>query len=227
MTTSRDLHTVQRYDEELNELRTLVIAMGEAVLSQFRSALTALCNRDPNLAQQVVDRDEEIDRYQLNADRTISMLLALRAPVASDLRLVMAASKSAAELELIGDEAVKIASMARFGDAVHATHPLDGEVRRMGSLALESLENGVSLLNDQNELKAQKVMANHRDLDQAFETILGQLMAMSSSSSTEVSTAVRLVLAVKALERVGHHTQSLTEYVMLQVKNDFSRAGDR
>lgn len=109
MDSSSERHTVQRYDSELNHLHYLVLEMGGLVIYQVRSALNAFMGRDMRLAQKVMDRDREIDQLEVKADDMISSLIARRAPVANDLRLVISASKSVAELERIGHHTQNLA----------------------------------------------------------------------------------------------------------------------
>jgi phosphate transport system protein len=195
------------------------------VVSQVRSAFTAFNRRDLALAAKVVDQDADVDRLEAKADDTVSGILARRAPVANDLRFVMAASKNVAELERIGDEAAKIASLVPFTIAVEASHSPDTltfDVRRMGDLALDSLQLVVGIFDVWNEATARKVIENHREMEKAFETILRRLMERTVDDSCDVSLAMSLVLSIKALERIGHSTRNMTESVMLQVTGKFS-----
>jgi len=226
MDRSSEGHTYQRYDGELNHLHYLVLEMGGLVLYQVRAALTALKAHDIALAQKVLARDREIDRLESKADGEISTVIARRAPVANDLRLVMAVSKSVSELERIGDEAVKIASLVSLASADETSDSrsrLACDVQRLGAMALTTLENAVEVFDVWSDPKARRVIENYRDMEKAFESILRRLMTRGLDDSRHLRSAVSLVLVIKALERIGHHAQNLAKCVILQVKGEYPR----
>lgn len=227
MPNSSEIHIVQRYDRELEQLRALVLEMGERVIEQVRSALKAFGDADEALAQNVVKRDREIDELETTADDMISSVLARRSPVANDLRFVMSSSKSVAELERIGDEAAKIASLVALTvdteAASEAHRQRMHDVRRMGEMATGALQHAMAIFDVWDESKARQVIANHQDMENAFEAILSRLMTRGLDDARAVSLAMSLVLAIKALEHIGHHTRNLAEYVSLQAKGEFRR----
>ena len=227
MDSSSERHTVQRYDGELNHLHYLVLEMGGLVIYQLRSALNAFSHRDVALAQKVIDRDREIDQLEATADETISSVIARRAPMANDLRLAMATSKCVAELERIGDEAVRIAgavSLAEEGPASEPQRKRALEVQRMGDMVFESLKQAVEIFDVWDEAKARAVIARQRSVETTtFDAILRRLMTRPLDDSRAVRRAMSLVVVIKALECVGHHSQHLAEYVTMLVKGSVGR----
>jgi phosphate transport system protein len=226
MDRSSERHIVQRYDGELNHLHYLVLEMGGLVIYQLRSGLNAFAKRDEALAQKVMERDREIDHLEANADDTIASVIARRAPMANDLRLAMATSKCVAELERIGDEAVRIARVVpllEHGPVTESQRARALEVQRMGDMAFASLKMAVEVFDVWDEAKARAVITRQRRLEKAFDGILRRLMSRPLDDSRAVSWAMSQVLVIKALECVGHHSQNLAEYVTLLVKGSANR----
>ena len=214
-------HTVKRYDGELSHLHFLVLEMGGLVIEQIRDALTAFKKRDVALAKKVVTHDSEIDRMEVQADHEIMKLLARRCPVGNDLRLVFAVTKSVSDLERIGDEAVRIAGLVIqiFGnESSDPNQQLLRDVSRIGGLALSSLHQAIEVFDVWNETKAFQVIDSHREMDEEFQSELRRLMTYILEDSRNIGFAINVVLIIKALERITHHSQNLAEYAIYQMK---------
>jgi phosphate transport system protein len=217
---STEGHTYRRYDGELNHLHFLVLEMGGLVLSQVRDALTAFRTRDVLLAQRVVTKDGAVDRLEVEADEEIAKLIARHSPVGNDLRMVIAVSKSVSDLERIGDEAVRIAGLViqLFGhESGDPSGQLVRDVDRIGGLALSSLHCAVEVFDVWDERKALSVIDKHRELDLEFQSELRRLLTYVMEDARLIGFAINVVLAIKSLERIGHHAQNLAEYVVFQV----------
>ncbi|SMF97403.1 phosphate transport system protein [Methylomagnum ishizawai] len=224
-----DSHTVKRYDGELNHLHYLVLDMGGLVLGQIRAALAAFKCRDVEEARRVVASDRVVDQMEVQADDEIVKLIARRAPVGSDLRMVMAVSKSISDLERIGDEAVRIASLAiqLFGsEGSDPGNRLLRDVNRMGELAVSTLAEALEVFEVWDEAKARHVLANYHEMEEEFQADLRRLMTYIIEDSRNIGFTIGLVLAIKALERIGHHAHNLAEYVIFQVEGEDIRADD-
>ena len=220
-------HTFKRYDGELSHIHYLVLEMGTLVISQVREALAAFKGRDLALAQKVVNRDSVVDRLEVQADEEIVKLLARRSPLGSDLRLVMAVSKSVSDLERMGDEAVRIAGLVMqiFGnDSSDPNSQLVRDVNGMGALAMTSLQGAVELFDVWSEEKARAVIERHREMEEEFQSDLRRLMTYILEDSRNIGVAISVVLVIKSLERIGHHARNLAEYVIFQVKGEDIRS---
>jgi len=216
-------HTFKRYDGELGHLHYLVLEMGALVLCQVREALAAFKNRDLALARKVVTRDSEVDRLEVEADDEIVKLIARRSPVGSDLRMVMAVSKSVSDLERIGDEAVRIAGLVIQIFGTESSDPnsqLVRDVNGMGAMAMCSLQSAVEIFDVWNEEKARAVIARHREMDEEFQSGLRRLATYIMEDSRNIGFAISIILVIKSLERIGHHAQNLAEYAIFQVKGE-------
>ncbi|MFM8332154.1 MAG: phosphate signaling complex protein PhoU [Candidatus Methylumidiphilus sp.] len=216
-------HIFKRYDGELNHLHYLTLEMGGLVLNQVRDAMEAFKTRNVQLAQKVVAMDSEVDRLEVDADGEIIKLIAKRCPVSSDLRLVIAVSKSVSDLERIGDEAVRIAGLVieLFGEEGSEPNPkMLRDTNRMGEMAITSLRQAVELFDVWDEDKAHAVIANHHEMDEEFQADLRRLLTYVLEDTRNIGYAISVVLVIKALERIGHHAQNLAEYVVFQVRGD-------
>lgn len=223
MCNSTEGHTFKRYDGELNHLQYLTLEMGGLVLNQIREALTAFKARDIALAHKVTTRDGEVDRLEVEADGEIVKLIAKRGPVGSDLRLVIAVSKSISDLERMGDEAVKIAGLVAqmFGtDSSDPSYQLLRDINIMGGMAINSLKHALEVFDLWDEQKAQAVIDQHREMEEEFQSSLRRLITYVMEDSRNIGFAINLILAIKALERIGHHAKNLAEYVVFQVKGE-------
>ncbi|HUL11206.1 MAG TPA: phosphate signaling complex protein PhoU [Methylococcaceae bacterium] len=223
MSSEAEGHTFKRYDGELNHLQYVVLEMGGLVHAQVAEALAAFKKRDIGLAHKVVAKDSEVDRLEVEADAEIVKLIARRCPVGSDLRLVMAVSKSVADLERVGDEAVKIASsvIQIFGnESGDPNGQLLRDVNIMGAMALASLKNALAVFDLWDEENARKVIESYGEMEEEFQSGLRRLMTYVMEDSRNIGFAVSVVLVIKALEHIGNHARNLAEYVIFQVKGE-------
>jgi len=215
-------HIFKRYDGELNHLHYLILEMGGLVLVQVREALAAFKARDIALAHKVVALDNEVDRLEVASDDEIVKLIAKRCPVSSDLRMVIAVSKSVSDLERIGDEAVRIAGLVieLFGHESDPNSQMLRDVNRMGDMAVASLQRAVEVFDVWDEAKALSVINSRREMDEEFQADLRRLLTYVLEDTRNIGFAISVVLVIKALERIGHHAQNLAEYVIFQVQGE-------
>jgi phosphate transport system protein len=213
-------HSIRRYDGELDYLRFIVLEMGGLVVNQVDKALVAFKNRDTDLAHKVVSLDSEVDRLEVQADDEIAKIIARRSPVSSDLRMVMAVSKSVSDLERIGDEAVRIAGLIIQlfgGENSDPNSQFLRDVNRIGKIASLGLRNAVEIFDVWDEKKALQVIESHRQMEEEFQDDLRRVMTYVLEDYRNIGSAIVEVLIIKALERICHHAQNLAEYVVFQV----------
>lgn len=214
-------HTVQRFDSELSQLHLKVLEMGGLALSQLRDALRALKSKDLSLARKIAPRENQIDLLEIETDAEVINLIARRGPMGGDLRMVMAMSKSVTDLERIGDEAVRIASIAVHIYGNGGSDPNDHllrDVHVMGGFVVNALEQALRAFDTLDEIAARDVIDNHRHIEEEFEAGLRRLMTYVMEDARNVGFAVSMVLVIKALERIGAHAQNLAEYVVYQIR---------
>ena len=214
-------HTVKRYDAELSHLRGRVIEMGGLALDQINQAVNALINEDLEAAENVIDRDHINDTLEVQIDEEVVNLIARRQPVANDLRIIIAASKAVADLERIGDEAVKIARIVMFVYGHDENSPnkrLLRDVRVTSQLATGMLRKSLDAFDRLDVDNAVKVIEQDLKLDEEFQASMRHLVTYVMEDTRTIGHAINVVLIIKALERVGDHAKNIAEYIVYQVK---------
>jgi phosphate transport system protein len=214
-------HTVQRFDGEMSNLHMLTIEMGGLVLDQVKRALEALEQEDADIAREVIIRDQDVNELELKTDEQIVTLIARRAPVALDLRAIMAMSKSICDLERIGDEACKIASAVITiydSEQSNPSYQLMRDVQKMGKLAARMLRQALEAFDEMDLNKAEALTNEHYELGAEFQAGLRHLMTFILEDSRNVGHAVNAVVVAKALERIGDHSRNLAEYIIYIIK---------
>lgn len=216
-------HTVLGYDSELSQLHGRLDEMGQLVLNQLELALEALKTKDTVLARKVMLRDNEVDHLEKVADGEIFKILARRCPVASDLRMVMAASKIIDNLERIGDEASKIAVFALHlysGEGNEPNQNLLRDVFAMGHKAAGMLRQAMEGVARIDDSPAEQIIVDHRELDREFQASLRRLITYVMEDSRTIGNSIGAVLMMKAIERIGDHAQNITEYMTFQIEGE-------
>jgi phosphate transport system protein len=214
-------HTVRRYDGELSSLHLLVLEMGGLVIDQTRRVMDALRNKDPKTAREVIEREAQVDALELKADDEIVSLLARRGPMARDLRIVVALSKTVTDLERVGDEAARIAYVITSiyeGSKSGPSKALLRDVRAMGKLALQKLQDGLEVIDTLDDRKAETLLDADAELDEEFQASLRRLTTFVLEDARNVGHAINITLVLKALDRIGEHAGNLAEYVVFLVR---------
>ena len=213
-------HIIRRYDGELDHLRLSVLEMGGLVVNLLGNALIAFKTQDEDLARQAVAMDNEVDQLEVDVDQEIAKIIAKRCPVSSDLRMVMAVSKSVSDLERIGDEAVRIAGLAIQlieSEGGEPNSQMLRDVNRIGDMAMSGLRSAIEVFDIWDEEKALQVIENHKAMEEEFQADLRHLLTYILEDYRNIGFAISVVLVIKALERIGHHAQNLAEYAVFQV----------
>ena len=215
-----DPHVSQRFDDELHSVHELVHRMAGVVEEQMRNALTAILHQDEVLANEVIGGDNIVNGYELRIEEECISILVRRQPAAGDLRLVMTLIKSIADLERIGDKAVKIASMAlsmqRSGTSVNSRFLRD--IKTMGDYALDMFHRAMDALANGDAEAAIEVAKGDEELNQEYRAAMRRLITYMMEDPRTITPAIDALFVAKALERVGDHARNLCEYVVYLVK---------
>jgi len=222
MSEASDGHIFKAYDGALSELRLRAHAMGVLVADQVETAVRALLESDRKAAELVLFREEQINAYQTDIEAESFRLLAQRAPVASDLRMVLAISRAVTDLERAGDEAKKIARFALASasagrSAGGPSRVMHRPLRHMAELASEAMRVAVDALDRGDAGVAHDVARLDRELDQEFEAALRQLMTVAMERTRLLRPIFDTVFALKGLERIGDHAKNVAEHVVFLV----------
>jgi len=212
-------HTSKQFDAELEALRARVLQMGGLVESQIVRAMDALVDGNVELANEVITDDHRVNALEVAIDEDSTHVIARRQPAAGDLRMVMAIVKTITDLERIGDEAEKIARMAKQmyeSDRLHV--PRFAEVRRASDAALDMLRRALDAFARLDVGAAAYVVRQDIDLDDQFRSIVRQLITFMMEDPRTISTSIEIFSIAKALERIGDHAKNMAEYVIYLVK---------
>lgn len=212
-------HTVKEFDRELGELSAMVVTMGCKVLEQFGHAVKALQERDPAEVRIAREADDEIDDLEVRIDTEMLRLLALRNPMALDLRAIVAASRIATDLERIGDYAGSLAKTSLRLDSpdLDVYRPL---LARMAEEARVMLAQILEAMVSENAELAVRVWHHDDILDDLHDELIEMLTASLGKSSGAVMPHSSLIYAARALERIGDHVTNIAEHIYFHVHGE-------
>jgi phosphate transport system protein len=212
-------HIVRSYDEQLRKLRDLVARMGGLAERQVHDATQALVRRDAALAAEVVARDGALDALEREIESFCIRILALRQPMAGDLRFIVAAMKVAHNLERIGDYARNGAKRS----IVIAQQPQIGSLNgflRMSVLVQENLKLAIDALVNDDAAAAERVWAGDEPVDDIYNGIFREMLTHMMEDPRNITAATHLLFIAKNLERIGDHATNIAETVHYAVRGD-------
>jgi phosphate transport system protein len=210
-------HTVKAFDEQLKRLDHLIAEMGGLAETQLANAIEALIKRDSEKASRVIGVDLRLDELELEVDHHTVMLLALRQPMASDLREIIAALKTANILERIGDYAKNVAK--RTSTLVEMPPvPPSMTIGRLGRLAQEMVKDVLDAYLARDVDKANMVRERDKELDALYTSLFRELLTYMMEDARNITACTHLLFVAKNLERVGDHATNIAEITHFLVK---------
>ncbi|HEX8535551.1 MAG TPA: phosphate signaling complex protein PhoU [Allosphingosinicella sp.] len=205
-------HTLKAFDEDLDQLRGLIAEMGGRAEEAIAQSMQALVRRDTEAARQVVEADKRIDLLEAEIERQAVQIIALRAPMADDLRDVVAALKIAGVVERIGDYAKNIAKRVHVIEQSPNIEPLS-LLPEMGRIAGEMVHNVLDAFAARDPEKAVAVCERDRALDDFYNSIFRTLLTFMMEDTHNITPATHLLFIAKNLERIGDHATNVAEMV--------------
>jgi phosphate transport system protein len=210
MMTPVGRHTLTAFDEDLAELRGLITDMGSFAEAAIAEAMRCLVDHDTAAAQILVDADEQLDELESEAERRVIELIALRAPMADDLRDAIAALKIAGVVERIGDYAKNIARRVRRIESDIEPLSLLPQMARMAS---EMVHDVLVAFVERDAEKARSVCARDDALDDFYDSIFRALLTFMIEDPQNIRPSANLLFVAKNLERIGDHATNIAEMV--------------
>jgi phosphate transport system protein len=213
------MHTkepIRHFEEELDLLKARLLAMGGLAEERVRVAVEALVRRDSDLLATILEGDEPINQFHLEIDQRAFTLLALYQPMASSLRVIVAALKINSDLERIGDLAVNIAEASARYLALPPVKPLL-DLPRMADIAQRMLRDALDAFVKRDTDLAQSVLNRDDELDELKTQIFRELMTYMISDPARIEAALALILVSRHLERIGDHATNIAEDVIFVV----------
>lgn len=207
-----DPHTVKAFDEELGRLNQTIARMGGLAETQLGTAIQAMLNGDVALADQVINSDDKVDSTEDHINEQVVRLLALRQPVADDLRLIMSSLKVASALERIADHAT---STAHRVSILQQAGPLPAvkTVARLGWLVIDLLKDALDAFMTRDAERAMRVWERDEEVDDLYSSLFRELLTYMMEDPRNIAPSTHLLFIAKNLERVGDHATTLAETV--------------
>ena len=212
-------HLVKSFDGDLKKLIDLLLRMGGIVETQVALASEAMIEHDTDAANRAVEEDLKVDALEREVEQLVIRMLALRQPMAADLRLVVAALKITGDLERIGDYAANVAKRC----IVLAQFPMSwslGGLGHMTSLVQEQLKTIMDALDTSDAGKAMEVWRSDRAVDDIYNTIFRELITYMMEDPRNITPCTHLLFIAKNLERIGDHATNIAETIYYSVKGE-------
>jgi phosphate transport system protein len=213
-------HTVKSYGEELNHLTAEVTRMGGLAEAQVADAIECIARRDAPLAQQVVARDERLDILQVEIERKAFRLIALRQPMAVDLRHAVAALKISMSLERCGDMAKNIGKRALILTEADPMTALTRSIERMGRLVQGRLKDVLDAYTTSDLPRAIGVWGRDEEVDEHYNAIFRELLTYMMGDPRTINPCAHLLFVAKNLERIGDHATNIAEIIHFELTGE-------
>ena len=220
-------HIVKSYEDELNTLTADCARMGGLTEAQVGDAIDAVVKRDQSLAQSVVGRDERLDLLEADIERKAIRLIALRQPMANDLRKTVAAMKIASNLERCGDLAKNIAKRTLVLNEAEPITPLTRSIERMGRLVLGRLKDVLDAYTGSDLDRALAVWSRDDEVDEHYNSLFRELLTYMMGDPRTITACAHLLFVAKNLERIGDHATNIAEIIHYEITGEDMISADR
>jgi len=203
-------HTSKQFDLELESIRTRVMQMGGLVEQQISRAIEGLIDGNQDLIERVIEDDHRVNALEMDLDEACSQVIAKRQPAAIDLRLIFAVLKAITDLERIGDEAKKIAKMAK---AIHggALAVPRVQLSHMSEMAINELRQALDAFARLDTDAADEVVRSDKLIDAEFKGVMRQVITFMMEDPRTISGGIDIIFVAKALERIGDHAKNMAQ----------------
>ena len=218
MPTQPNDHIVKSYDDERNRLTQEILRMGEMAASQLEAALDVVERRDDKAAERIIANDDAIDALEHEVSQDV-MKLALRGPMARDLREILAALRIAADIERIGDYA---ANVAKRSTALNLAPPLPHTrgLTVLGQLAVKQVRDVLVAFRDNDAEAAQRVRDQDAEIDTVYTSLFRELLTYMMEDPRAITPSTHLLFMAKNIERIGDHATNIAENVWFLVHGE-------
>lgn len=218
MPTQPNDHIVKSYDDERNRLTQEILRMGEMAASQLEAALDVVERRDDKAAERIIANDDAIDALEHEVSQDV-MKLALRGPMARDLREILAALRIAADIERIGDYA---ANVAKRSTALNLAPPLPHTrgLTVLGQLAVRQVRDVLIAFRDNDAEAAQRVRDQDAEIDTVYTSLFRELLTYMMEDPRAITPSTHLLFMAKNIERIGDHATNIAENIWFLVHGD-------
>lgn len=210
-------HTVKSYDEELNQLRSMISRMGGLTEAQLTGASEALSERDEEKSQRIILADKTLDILETEIETLAIQMIALRSPMADDLREIVAAMKIAGTLERIADYAKNVAKRSIVLNKSEAIKPAT-LIPQMIDLTKVMLKDALDAYIDRDPEKALTVWERDKSVDEIYNSLFRELLTYMMENPRLITPSTHILFIAKNIERIGDHITNIAEFIHYQVK---------
>lgn len=212
-------HISKQFDADLEAVRARVLQMGGLVESQILEAIHALQSGDLEHIERVILQDSKVNDLEVAIDNDCQNIIARRQPAASDLRMVLTIIKTITDLERIGDEAQKIARIARtIHESGRMNAPRFSEIKHVSELVVDMLRQALDSFARLDLTNTTRIVRQDLQVDEEFRAILRQLITFMMEDPRTISASLDIIFMAKAIERIGDHAKNISEYVVYLIK---------
>ncbi len=210
-------HIVRSYEEELNQLAAEVVRMGGLAEAQVNDSIQAFARRDVPMAQAMIGRDGKLDAMEADIERAAIRMIALRQPMANDLRRTMSAMKIAMNLERCGDLAKNIGKRTLILAEAEPAGPVTRSIERMGKLVASRLKEVIDAYTASEVDRAVSVWSRDTEVDEHYESLFRELLTYMMGDPRTITAGAHLLFVAKNLERIGDHATNIAEIVHFEI----------
>jgi len=211
-------HISKRFNKDIEDLKSSVLSMGGLVESQLQKAITAIVSGDSELGLKVANDDYKVNNLEVSIDEECGRILAMRAPAAGDLRLIVAIIKTITDLERIGDEAEKIGFLASRLATMDRPSDSYRELKNLGTHVLHMVRDAMNAFARLDVEAALEVVREDERADEEYEAIQRQCITFMMEDPRSIKRVMNVTWAARSLERIGDHAKNICEYVIYMVQ---------
>ena len=212
-------HIVRSFSQDLARLRNFLVEMGGLVENQLALATAALVDNDAESATRAISQDPAVDRLEREVETAVIRMLALRQPMAMDLRMIVAAMKVSSDLERIGDYAANVAKRAGVLAQFRLPYSMSG-VAQMSRLVQENLKLVMDSVGENDAAKAAQVWRSDQAVDDLYNVIFRELITYMMEDPRSITPCTHLLFVIKNLERIGDHATNIAELIHYAVTGE-------
>jgi phosphate transport system protein len=210
-------HIVKSYDEELNKLTSLVIEMGGLAETQVAGSIRSIVKRDVEFADRIINADVKLDDLEHEIEAFVIKMLALRQPMADDLRKIISALKISSDLERIGDYAKNVAKRAIPISEASQVNPVH-VIPRMGVMVQQMIKDTLDAYVSEDADKAVAARNKDEEVDEIYNSLFRELLTYMMEDPRSITTCTHLLFVAKNIERIGDHATNIAETVYFMVR---------
>lgn len=210
-------HISGRFNQELENLRNAVLAMGGQVEQQLSKTLNALRDDDKRTAENVMLNDAKVNAMELKIDEECMRIIARRNPIAGDLRLVLTIVKINTDLERIGDEVERVAQMIAL-KSLPASPTIKADMFNTGQMILKMIQDTLNAFARMDVEACQKVYLDDVQIDKAYKQLLVQVLKEMQKEDEILPGWLDVIWSLRAMERIGDRCKNICEYIIYSVE---------